>query len=338
MKKNGCFSSRILLSVIVSAAIMLSASLSIADDFPTKPLTIVVPAGVGGANDIAARLMGPFLSKEIGQPVVVVNRPGGGNLAGHIYFLRQPADGYTILRSSSYAYFTTNILLQKADFKIEDFQYINMSDFGTVIIGTSNNSRFKSIDDLIAEMRAQPGKVSVGLQPTQVDNISFQLFLEALGLPKDSVRIVTYDSGGQVRNGMAGGQFDVGVIGDQGMGPRKGTFRPLMTFSEERSQMWEVPTVLEVMKKQGVSDYPNVLPGSMQGFLVHSKLKQDYPERYARLVKAFENLYKNPEVIEAHKKMDRGTEWLGPERSQQLMLKAHNMLSNPELIQILKAK
>lgn len=330
---------RIFLCVIVSAAIVLSAASPFAaDNFPNKPVTMVVPAGVGGANDIAARLMAPFLSKEIGQPVVVVNRPGGGNLAGHVYFMRQPADGYTILRSSSFAYFTTNILIQKADFKVEDFQYINLTDFGTVIIGTSNNSRFKSIDDFIDILRKEPGKVSVGLQPTQVDNINFQLFLTALGLSADSVRIVTYDSGGPVRNGMAGGQFDVGVIGDQGMGPRKGTFRPLMTFSEERSKMWECPTVLEVMKKHNVKDYPNVLPGSMQGFLVHSKLKQAYPERYARLVKAFETLSKNPEVIEAHKKLDRGIEWLGPERSQELMLKAHKMLSNPELIKILQPK
>jgi len=330
--------SRRFLSITISALIMLSASASPADDFPTKPLTMVVPAGVGGANDIAARLMAPFFSKAVGQPVVVVNRPGGGNLAGHVYFLRQPADGYTILRSSSFAYFTTNILLQKADFKVEDFQYINMTDFGTTIIGTSNTSRFQSIDDLISEIRTRPGNVSVGLQPTQVDNINFQLFLKALGLSPESVRVVTYDSGGPVRNGMAGGQFDVGVIGDQGMGPRKGTFRPLMTFSEETSQMWQVPTVLEVMKKHGVADYPNVLPGSMQGFLVHSKLKKDYPERYAFLVKTLEKLFNDPEVIAAHKKMDRGVEWLGPERSQELMLKAHKMLSNPELIKMLQPK
>jgi tripartite-type tricarboxylate transporter receptor subunit TctC len=329
---------RMFLCVLVSAMLLAALPSLAAEKFPTKPLTIVVPAGVGGANDIAARLMAPFLSKEIGQPVVVVNRPGGGNLAGHIYFMRQPADGYTLLRSASFAYFTINILIQKADFKVEDFQYINLTDFGTVIIGTSNNSRFKSIDDLIAILRKEPGKVSVGLQPTQSDNINLQIFLKALGLSADSVRIVTYDSGGPVRNGMAGGQFDIGVIGDQGMGPMKGTFRPLMTFSEEQSKMWEVPTVLEVLKKQGVTDYPNVLPGSMQGYLTHSKLKQAYPERYARLIKAFENISKNPEAIEAHKKLDRGIEWLGPERSQQLMIKAHKMLSNPELIQILQPK
>jgi putative tricarboxylic transport membrane protein len=324
------------LGFAATTLVCLGGASAFADTYPDKPLTIVVPASTGGTNDRAARVMANFLSEELGQPVTVVNRPGGGNLLGHLYFQNQPADGYVLLRTTVAPYITINQLVQGADFKIEDFQPINLPDLGTSIIATSNDSRFSSIDQLIAEIRTKPGTVSVGVQPTATDNINFQVFLKTLGLPPDAVRLVTYDSGGPVRTGIIGGQFDVGVVGDQGMGPRKGQFRPLMSFSKERSEVWNAPTVVEVMKAQGVDDYPRILSGSLQGYLTHTELKSKYPERYARLVQAFESISNNPEAIKAVQAQDLSIQWIGPDRSWEILMQQHRLLSDPELLEYVR--
>lgn len=321
------------LSGVLTAA---TATTSMAQAFPEKPLTMVVPAGTGGSNDRAARLMAGFLSEELGQPVTVINRPGGGNLLGHVYFQQQPVDGYTILRTTAVPYMTVNQLVQGADFVIEDFQPINLSDIDTSIIAVSAGSRFDTIEDLIAEIRANPGTVSVGVQPTSADMINMSIFLEAIGLSKDDVRIVTYDSGGPVRNGIAGEQFDVGVIGERGLRVMAEQIKPLMVFSDEPIDVWDAPAVREVTSAEGVAEYPNILSGSVRGYFVHASLATEYPDRYQRLVEAFSNISENEDAIAAHIEQKMTIDWFGPERSVEIVMREHQNLTNPEYLSVLK--
>lgn len=327
--------SKLVTSIAIASAMVIGASSVSADGFPDRPLTMVVPAGTGGTNDRAARLISRYLAEELGQPVQVVNRPGGGNMLGHVYFHQQPADGYTLMRSTAFPYMTVNQLVQGAAFEIEDFQPVNLSDIGTSIIATSNDSRFSSIDELLAEIREKPGTVSIGVQPTSTDMINLAIFLDAFGVSRDDVRIVTYDSGGPVRNGIIGGQFDVGAIGDQGMQARRDEFQTLMVFSEEPSQVWEAPHVLEVAESEGI-EYPRVVSGHIQGYFVHTELMENYPERYAKIVEAFQNITENPEAIEDHKGQDLGIDWVGPEASLELMMRGHNAINDPELLELVR--
>lgn len=324
------------LAVVVGGIIAMSLTAASAQDFPSQPISIVVPAGTGGSNDRAARLMSGFLSEELGQPVTVVNRPGGGNLLGHVYFQQQPADGYTILRTTAVPYMTVNQLVQGADFEIEDFQPINLADIDTSVVAVPTGSRFESIDDVIAEIKDNPGTVSVGVQPTSADMINFSIFLEALGLSEDDVRIVTYDSGGPVRNGVAGEQFDIGVIGELGLRPLEDQVRTLMTFSEEAVAFWEAPTVLEVAEAQGVDEYSSILTGSVRGYFVHGSLQEEHPERFERLVEAFANISEDEEAMAAHAEQEMTLDWYGPERSTEIMLREHRNLENPEYLSILQ--
>lgn len=327
--------SKLATAVSMASAMVIGAHSVSADEFPDRPLTMVVPAGTGGTNDRAARLISRYLAEELGQPIQVVNRPGGGNMLGHVYFQQQPADGYTLMRTTAFPYMTINQLIQGADFEIEDFQPVNLSDIGTSIIATSNDSRFSSIDELIAEIRENPGTVSVGVQPTSTDMINMAIFLEALGVSRDDVRVVTYDSGGPVRNGIIGGQFDVGAIGDQGMQARRDEFRTLMVFSEEPSHVWDAPHVLEVAESEGI-EYPRVVSGHIQGYFVHTELMQAYPERYAKIVEAFQKVSENPDAIADHEGQDLGIDWVGPEASLELMMRGHNAINDPEFLELVR--
>lgn len=305
--------------------------------WPDKPVTIVVPAAPGGSNDRAARLMARFLSAELGQPVTVVNRPGGGNLLGHLYFQQQPADGYTILRTTAAPYITVNQVMQGARFTIEDFAPINLPEHGYSLIATALDKPFETIEDVITAIREKPGRISVGVQPTSTDMINLSLFLQALGIPIGDVRIVTYDSGGPVRTGIVGGQFDVGVIGTQGTLHLRDQMRPLMIFAANRIEPWNAPTVVEVARKAGVEP-PRFLRGSLQGYLVHTALKTKHPDRWKRLVEAFERISRNPEAIEAHAKQEISLDWIGPDESLKLMMAEHELLLDPSFRQILSPK
>lgn len=324
-----------LTAAALGCAALLSAP-AIAQEFPDKPITMVVPAGTGGSNDRAARLISGFLSEELGQPISVINRPGGGNLLGHIYFQQQPADGYTILRTTAIPYMTVNMLVQGADFDITDFKPINLGDIDTSVIAVSEDSDFETIDDLLAEIRANPGTVSIGVQPTSADMINFLIFLDALGLTQDDVRVVTFDSGGPVRNGIAGAQFDAGVIGERGLRRMADQVNTLMVFAAEPLDVWDAPAVRTVTEAEGVAEYPSILSGSVRGYFVHGSLQEDHPERYQRLVDAFQAVTENEEAIAAHEEQQITIDWYGPELSTEIMLREHENLTNPEYLNVLK--
>jgi putative tricarboxylic transport membrane protein len=318
------------------AALLAPAGAVMAQTFPERPLTIVVPASTGGNNDRAARLIAGYLAAELGQPVTVINRPGGGNMLGHMYFRQQPADGYTLLRTTMVPFLTINQMVQGAEFDVSQFQPINITETGTSLVGTSNTGRFQSMEEVVTALRAGDRTITVGVQPTATDFINLAIFLEALGFTTDDVRVVTYDSGGPLRNGIIGGQFDIGVVGDQGMTTLQGEFRPLMTFSFEPSTFWDAPSVVEVAAAAGVEGYSNILSGSIQGYLVHSELASAHPDRYAAIVAAFERVSTNPDVIAAHEAQGLGMAWVGPDEARRLLDQQHAVISQPDVLRRLQ--
>jgi putative tricarboxylic transport membrane protein len=105
-----------------------------------------------------------------------------------------------------------------------------------------------------------------------------------------------------------------------------------MTFSFERSPLWDAPSVVEVAAAAGVDGYSNILSGSIQGYLVHSDLAEQHPERYAAIVSAFERLSSNPAALTAHAAQELGLEWMGPEESRRLLQQQHEVISQPDVL------
>ncbi len=316
------------------------SSSAYAQEWPSRPLTMVVPARPGGGNDRAARLMSRFLSKELGQPVKVINKPGGGNLLGHIHFLNQKDDGYTLLRTTTMPFLALNTILQGAKFKVSDFDPINLPEQGFSLIATSKGSPYKTIYDVIDAIRANPGKVSVGLEPTDAAMFNFQTLLAGLGLSIDNVRIVTYDSGGPLRTGIIGGQFDIGVTGTQGSEHLINEWRPLLVFAPQKIEPWNgwgVPIIGDVAKKIGFK-FDRVLGGSLQGYLVHATLKKKHPNRYKKLVEIFKKISTDPKAIEAHKGAKLAIRWVGPAKSKKIMMGQYEILLDPKVHNVFRPK
>ncbi len=305
----------------VLAAALAVPGTATAQSFPERPVTIVVPFDVGGYNDRLARAFAPFLQEELGQPVQIVNRGGAGALLGHTYFLQQPADGYTIMATSAAPYIPLNILTQNAPFDVGDFHMVNLPSRDYTLMATAADSDIESVDDVIAQLKEDPGSLSIGIQPSSADLVNLMLFADANGIDRQGLRLVTYDGGGPTRNATAGGVVDIGLVGGQGFLPLVDQIRPLMVFDDAERDGWDAPTVTEV-----VGDTAQFVGGSQRGFVVHSSLLEEHPDRYETLRAAIERATKNPEAVETLKGQQLATEWFGPDVSNQSVQRTHEVM------------
>ena len=145
------------------AACLGFAACAVAQPYPNKPVTLIVPVNAGGPADILARTAAPQLSKILGQPVIVENRPGASWKIGTHALLRAPRDGYTLSVVSS-AVLTLNPLIDRAigyD-PLRDFTLLTHATDGSDVLVIHPSVPAKSLQELVAYARANPGKLSYG--------------------------------------------------------------------------------------------------------------------------------------------------------------------------------
>lgn len=298
----------------VAMALSSPAVLRAQDAYPNRPINIVVPFDTGGYNDRLARAFAPFLQETIGQPMVVVNRGGAGALLGHSYFMQQPDDGYTILCTSAAPYIPLNILTQDAPFTLADFHMINLPSRDYTLMATSKESGIAAVDEVIERLKADPGGLSIGIQPASADLVNMMLFADAHGIDREGLRLVTFDGGGPTRNNTAGNVVDIGMVGGQGFIPLSDKITPLVVFDSEPRDGWDAPAVTDVSGADA-----QFVSGSQRGWGVHASFVENHPDRYQILLDAVEETTKKPQVVESLKNQDLATEWFGPETSNKAL-------------------
>jgi tripartite-type tricarboxylate transporter receptor subunit TctC len=132
----------------------------IADTYPSKPITIVVPTSPGGANDAMARIIAQGLSQKLGQSVIVENRAGANGSIASEFVARAPADGYVLM----FGYIATHAInpaLQKLRYDpIKSFEPISLVATSPTLLVANNNLAVKNAKELVALLKSQPGKIS----------------------------------------------------------------------------------------------------------------------------------------------------------------------------------
>src|SRR5258706_237878 len=156
---------------------------ALAQMYPTKPVRLVVGLAPGGATDIMARTLAPALGEELGQPVVVDNRPGAAGSIGAAAVAKAPPDGYTLFLASSS--FTSNSVLQQNGGydPLADFEPITNVASGPFLLVVRNSLPVGSVHELIAYAKANPGKLnyaSSGIGSTA--HLSGELLKRAAGI------------------------------------------------------------------------------------------------------------------------------------------------------------
>src|SRR5690242_16266998 len=132
------------------------------NDYPTRPVKVIVPSPPGGGTDILARVLAQHFTKGLGQPFVVENKPGAGNMIGIESVARSPGDGYTLLVTAS-TLALNSVLYKKVPYDpVRDFAPITLAATAPNILVVNPKLPLKTLADLIAAAKAQPGKLTYG--------------------------------------------------------------------------------------------------------------------------------------------------------------------------------
>ncbi|WP_447555401.1 Bug family tripartite tricarboxylate transporter substrate binding protein [Vreelandella sp. EE22] len=301
-------------AAVASLAMSLPAA---ADDYPERPINMIVGFGTGGSADRLARLMSGYISEEIGVPVQVTNRPGAGTQVASNYVLNMPDDGYTVYASTFAPYLTNSILTGGANFSVDDFNYINFQWFDLDLIAANRDSGYEDLPALLEAIRAGDSQVRGAVVQGSAGHLMVRLLLDQAGIPQENLNLVTYNSGGEARSAVAGGQVDFVSISAQGSEGIREFLTPLAIVSDERIDQWDAPTINEALAPMDV-EVP-VLQGSMRGFAVTSEMEREHPERFETLSSAIQSALARKEVQDHLERNDMGGVWIGPERANELM-------------------
>ena len=232
--------------ILLVCALLASAGWAVsAADYPAKPVRLVVPFPPGGTLDILARGIGPELTAQLGQPIVIENRPGANGAIAYEMVTKSPADGYTLLIGGGSGS-AVNALLRNASFDIAKLAPIGtLATYPSVLIANPAMPA-KSVGELIALAKAQPGKLSYGSPGTgNINNLVGEMFKLQAGA--DIVH-VPYKGAALVITDVVGGHIPVGFVLLPGALAqlRSGKLRALAVTTEQRvAALPDVPTMAE---------------------------------------------------------------------------------------------
>ena len=244
--------SRGLRQVVVAGAVLLLACPAQAQNYPLRPVRLVVPFSAGGAADVPGRILTPRLSEALGQQVVVDNRPGAGSTIGAELVARAPADGYTLLMISNTHFVSAALYKKLAYDAVSDYAPVTQVTSAPNVIVVHPSLPVKTVKELMALAKANPGKIdyaSSGNGSTQ--HLTGALFCKMAGI---NMTHIPYRGSGPVTADLLSGQVTVGFPGIAGMLQhiKAGKLRALAVTSAKRSpELPDLPTVAQA----GVKDY-----------------------------------------------------------------------------------
>nr|WP_060984876.1 tripartite tricarboxylate transporter substrate binding protein [uncultured Acidovorax sp.] len=257
--------------------------------WPAKPIKWVVPFPPGGAMDVIARTLGEKAARELGQAVVVENRPGAGGNIGADYVAKQPADGYTIM-ITSIGMATNRALYSKLNYDpVKDFAPISLlAVVPNVLVVNAAHTSYRSVKDLIARASKDPGKLTYASAGNGTSiHLAGEVFASMTGV---QMTHIPYKGSGPAVTDMLGGQVDLMFDSITSARPhiQSGKLRALAVTTARRSPaLPDVPTVAEA----GVPGY-EVSPW----FAVFARAGTP-PEVIARLNKVLNDAMRQPDTL-----------------------------------------
>ncbi len=282
-----------ILATLFSAALLTFGTLAnvahaqTAATFPSKPLKIVVPFGAGGIADLTARTVGTKMADILGQPVIIENKPGAGGIAAGDLVAKSEPDGTTMLLMSNGTAVTASLFKSLPYDTAKDFSTVSTLGFFDIALITKADSPYKTMAELLAFAKANPGKLNVGtINIGSTQNLAAELFKSTAGI---EVQIVPFNGTPAVITALRGGQIDAAV---EILGPVKTqidakAINALAVFGLKRApSLPNVPTAKE-------SGLPSMNAASWNALAVSAKTPKDI---VAKLHDAAEKALASPDV------------------------------------------
>ena len=275
---------------LLCLVIVFSISLSLfaaGEEYPNRTITAIIAAGVGGSTDVSARILSEKLKVELGQPIIIVNKKGGGGVIGLKYFLAEPTDGYTVCIMTNEG-FQSAISTGIEPIDQDDFKYVGGYMMQAQIVIAHKNAPYKTFDELIAYAKENPGKLSIGSGGSVWALDIWKTIAINEGL---KMNYVLFDSGADASANFLGGHVDIaqtGVGTAAYQAARAGDAIVLAKLGEG-----SVPGFANVpsTKELGYTEFEMNIP---YGIFLHKEVPENIREKWEQALK---KVIEDPEII-----------------------------------------
>jgi putative tricarboxylic transport membrane protein len=309
-----------ILPLLLVVGLLGVASTAHAEDYPSKAVSLVVPYPAGGRTDLTARAVAQFLKAELGQPVVVVNKPGASGVIGAKEVAGAPPDGYTLGLFSTG--FLTAQYMVPTPTNVAEYEFVALVNMDPAAIAVSRSRQWETLKDLIKYGRDHPGVLRVGINAGSSAHIFAAAFMEKAKL---DVIYVPFRGGGERSVALAGGHIDVDFDIVAPMRPlvESNKIRILAIASDKRVEEYpDIPT----MAQSGV----DLTISSWHGVFAPRGTSKDVVSRLSR---ALEHVCGNAEFIAHMRKLLLGVHYLDAKKFRDFF--AENDRINLDLIRAL---
>jgi len=254
----------------LAAAVLCVATGAFAQTYPTKPIRVIVGFGPGGVADLTVRVVAQKLSGQLGQQVLVENRPSAGGIVAADAVAKADPDGYTLLLMSNGNAVSASLFKSLPYDTVADFASVSTLGFFDIAVITKSDSKLTSIKDLLAYAKANPGKLNIGtINIGSTQYLSAELFKGMAGI--DAV-IVPYKGSPDVLVALRGN--DVQVVFDM--------LAPIM--SQFKSGVVRVLAITSDRRFPGLPDVPTVAESGIAGYQASSWNAISVPAKTPRAV------------------------------------------------------
>jgi tripartite-type tricarboxylate transporter receptor subunit TctC len=273
-----------------------------AQEFPTKPITLVIPLGAGGSHDLTARAVTSVAPDYLGQPIIIQLKPGGGGAIGSDLVAKASPDGYTLLFGGP-GWSTTLPAVEGRSKGPDDLAAVCRINYTAPIVIARPDAPYKTLKEMVQWAKANPGKLVFGNSgPWGAADMPWKMIMRESGITS---KVVPHDGGGPQLIAILGGHVDVAstFLAQSSPHIRAGKLRPLAIVDTKRiPELPDVPTAQE----EGV----NVVYTMWRGILAPKGTPRPVIER---LAVAFKKMAEDKTVIAMIKQFGDQIQYLGPD-------------------------
>lgn len=310
-RPSGRPSRRIAILALVASGFALGTAQSQPNDYPDKPIRLLLPYGAGGIGDATARVVAQKMGESLGQPLVIENRASAGGVQAFLGGLQAPADGYTLVMGGNGTAISQSLFKSLPYDVLKDFtQVAAMSKFSLLLL-TGPNSKFASVADLVTYAKANPGKLSFGTSSIgSTQHLAAELFKSVAGIQAE---IVPFKIAGALYTSLHAGDIDLAF-----------EFVPPVLTQIKAGKVRALAIAAD-RRNTSLPDVPTTTEGGLSGYEVTSfnavSVKAGTPKAIVeRLNKAFVAAIASPEVTQKLREMNSEPYALTPEQTRALMV------------------